>query len=170
LFFLLILSFHYTFASLNFRHLDASKVKKTTGKEYKHQTKQISKMKKMVMITLMLVGMFTAAHAQGKAEIKFDKQVINIGTFPETAAKKSVTFTFTNIGEAPLVINQVVASCGCTSPQYDKKPIAPGQKGSIKVTYDGAGKFPGYFKKSITVRTNATTEMTRLYIEGTMTE
>ena len=43
------------------------------------------------------------------------------------------------------------------------------QKGTIKVTYNGTGKYPGHFKKSITLRTNAKTEMLRLYIEGDMT-
>ena len=43
-------------------------------------------------------------------------------------------------------------------------------RGEIKVTYNGEGKFPGHFKKSITVRTNGAVEMTRLYIEGDMTE
>ena len=40
--------------------------------------------------------------------------------------------------------------------------------GEIVVTYNGTGKFPGLFKKTVTVRTNAATEMTRLYIEGEM--
>jgi hypothetical protein len=69
-----------------------------------------------------------------------------------------------------LVINQAVASCGCTVPEYTKNPIQPGEKGEIKVTYNGTGKFPGHFKKSITVRTNGDVEMTRLYIEGEMTK
>ena len=124
--------------------------------------------KKILMIVLLMASMLQTANAQGKTEIKFDKQTINLGTFPESAGEKTATFTFTNTGDAPLIINQLVASCGCTTPDYDKKPIAPGQKGTIKVTYNGKGKFPGYFKKSITVRTNAATEMTRLYIEGTM--
>lgn len=51
-----------------------------------------------------------------------------------------------------------------------QKHRLPGQKGEIKVTYSGAGKFPGHFKKTITVRTNGVPEMTRLYIEGDMTE
>lgn len=38
------------------------------------------------------------------------------------------------------------------------------------MTYNGTGKFPGHFKKSITVRSNAKTELTRLYVEGVMTE
>ena len=45
----------------------------------------------------------------------------------------------------------------------------PAGKGTIKVTYNGTGKYPGHFKKSITLRTNAKTEMVRLYIEGDMT-
>ena len=73
-------------------------------------------------------------------------------------------------GDKPLVITQAVASCGCTVPTYTKQPIQPGEKGELKVTYNGAGKFPGKFKKSITVRTNGTPEMTRLYVEGEMTE
>lgn len=44
----------------------------------------------------------------------------------------------------------------------------PGKTGVIKVTYNGKGRYPGHFKKSITVRTNAKTEMVRLYIEGDM--
>ena len=71
--------------------------------------------------------------------------------------------------DAPLVIHQAVASCGCTVPEYTKEPIQPGKKGTIKVTYNGTGKYPGHFKKSITLRTNAKTEMMRLYIEGNMT-
>lgn len=81
----------------------------------------------------------------------------------------SCVFTFTNIGDAPLVIHQAVASCGCTVPDYTKEPILPGKTGTIKVTYNGTGKYPGHFKKSITLRTNAKTEMLRLYIEGNMT-
>jgi len=79
-------------------------------------------------------------------------------------------FTYTNVGDAPLIINQAVASCGCTVPEYTKAPVMPGQKGQLKVTYNGAGKFPGHFKKSITVRTNGVVEMTRLYVEGDMEE
>ncbi|MBO4660817.1 MAG: DUF1573 domain-containing protein [Prevotella sp.] len=127
-------------------------------------------MKKILMIAMMLVSIVTTASAQNQAEIKFDKVTQNLGTFSEKDAVQTTVFTFTNVGQAPLVINQVVASCGCTVPKYEKKPIAPGQQGTINVTYNGKGKFPGHFKKSITVRSNAKTEMTRLYIEGDMTE
>ena len=127
-------------------------------------------MKKIVTILVLLVTCFTLASAQGQAEIKFDRLRHNFGTFSENSPVQKTTFTFTNIGKTPLVINQVAASCSCTIPRYDKRPIAPGQKGSIEVIYNGKGMFPGHFKKSITVRTNGKVEMTRLYIEGTMEE
>jgi hypothetical protein len=127
-------------------------------------------MKKIILMTVMLLGSFTMAIAQKSAEIKFDKVTHNFGTFSEKEPVVSCTFTFTNVGEQPLVVNQAVASCGCTVPEYTKTPIQPGEKGEIKVTYNGTGKFPGHFKKSITVRTNGTVEMTRLYIEGDMEE
>ena len=128
-------------------------------------------MKKILITTMMLFVMVSMASAQQKtSEIKFDKLTYDFGTFSEDNSVQKCTFTFTNVGNAPLVINQAVASCGCAVPSYTKTPIAPGQKGEIKVTYSGAGKFPGHFKKTITVRTNGVPEMTRLYIEGDMIE
>ena len=127
-------------------------------------------MKKVLSITLMLFACLTYAAAQQQAEIKFDKESIDLGTFSESNPVQEAVFTFTNVGQAPLIINQAVASCGCAVPSYTKEPIKPGQKGQIKVTYNGKGKFPGHFKKSITVRTNGVPEMTRLYIEGVMKE
>ena len=127
-------------------------------------------MKKYLMMTLLLLCSFTFAAAQKQAEIKFDKKTHNFGQFTEKDAVQKCTFSFTNVGDAPLIINQAVASCGCTVPKYTQSPIAPGEKGTIEVTYNGTGKSPGHFKKSITVRTNGVTEMTRLYVEGDMTE
>lgn len=129
-------------------------------------------MLKRLFGTLCLLFVISiAAFAQaGKAEIKFDKTSHNFGKFSEKQPIQKCTFTFTNTGTAPLVINQAIASCGCTVPAYTKTPILPGKKGEITVTYNGTGKFPGHFKKTITVRSNATTEMTRLQVEGDMEE
>lgn len=125
-------------------------------------------MKKFLTVAVMLACSIMMASAQ--AEIKFDKLTHDFGTFSEASPVVTCTFTFTNTGDKPLIINQAVASCGCTVPEYTKDPVQPGQTGTIKVTYNGTGKFPGHFKKSITVRTNGAVEMTRLYIEGDMTE
>lgn len=128
-------------------------------------------MKKFLIMSVMLVASVCFAMAQqNQASIKFDKMIHNFGTFSEDQPTQKCVFTFTNVGTAPLIINQAVASCGCTIPSYTKAPIKPGEKGEIKVTYNGTGAFPGHFKKTITVRTNGVTELTRLYIEGVMSE
>ena len=127
-------------------------------------------MKKLILTMLMTVCGLTVTLAQKPAQIKFEKTTHNFGTFSEKEPKVTCTFTYTNVGEQPLVVNQAIASCGCTVPEYTKNPVKPGESGEIKVTYNGAGKFPGHFKKSITVRTNGSVEITRLYIEGDMTE
>ena len=127
-------------------------------------------MKKILLMAIMLFGSMTMMLAQKPAEIKFDKVTHNFGNFSDKEPVVSCVFSFTNVGEKPLVVNQAVASCGCTVPEYTKTPIQPGEKGEIKVTYNGTGKFAGHFKKSITIRTNGAVEMTRLYIEGNMEE
>jgi hypothetical protein len=125
-------------------------------------------MKKLLFLVLMLTAGINMAMAQGKAEIKFNETSHDFGTFSEASPVVSYVFTFTNIGDAPLVIHQAVASCGCTVPEYTKEPIAAGKTGTLKVTYNGTGKYPGHFKKSVTLRTNGKTELIRLYIEGNM--
>ena len=125
-------------------------------------------MKKLLFTTLMLIAGINMVFAQAK--IQFDKSEYNFGSFPETSPVQKCTFTFTNSGDKPLVINQAIASCGCTVPSYPKAPIKPGQTGTIEVTYNGKTKFTGHFKKAITIYTNGVPETTRIYIEGTMTE
>lgn len=126
-------------------------------------------MKKLILATILSVfGLFVFAAGAGEADIKFEKTSHNFGTFPESSPKVTCTFKFTNTGDNLLVIHQAIASCGCTVPQYPKEPIKPGESGVITVTYDGTGKFPGHFRKSITLRTNAKQEIIRLYVEGDM--
>lgn len=125
-------------------------------------------MKRIALYVCLLVMSIGYAVAQGKAEIKFDKTSHDFGSFSESDPIVTCTFTFTNIGDGPLVIHQAAASCGCTVPEFTEEPVMPGKTGTVKVTYNGTGKYPGHFKKSITLRTNAKTEMLRLFIEGDM--
>jgi len=130
-------------------------------------------MKKRLLAIVGLVILHSSLfilQADAEPRITFDKTTHNYGTFSESKPVQRCVFTFTNTGDQPLVINSAVASCGCTVPKYTKSPIKPGEMGTINVTYNGKGKFPGHFKKTITVRTNGTPEMTRLYIEGDMEE
>ena len=101
------------------------------------------------MVAILAIAGLNMAFAQ--AQIKFDKLSCDLGSFPESSPVQKCTFTFTNVGDQPLIINQAVASCGCTVPSYTKTPIKPGEKGTISVTYNGKGKFPGHFKKTIEI-------------------
>ena len=90
-------------------------------------------MKKILLFTMLLFCGMNVALAQKPAEIKFDKLTHDFGTFSEKNPVVSCTFTFTNVGETNLVINQAVASCGCTVPEYSKEPIPAGGKGTFQV-------------------------------------
>lgn len=148
-------------------------------------------MMKSIIMGLLLMGIGTgAAQAQvqqhkvqvsevkvtptsgveNQAEITFETTKQSLGTFSSEDCVQKTVFTFTNTGTAPLVIHQAFASCGCTVPTFTKTPIKPGEKGQIDVTYNGKGKFPGRFSKTITIRSNATNEVVRLTLEGEMTE
>ncbi|MBO7068535.1 MAG: DUF1573 domain-containing protein [Bacteroidaceae bacterium] len=106
--------------------------------------------------------------AENYAEIKFDTLRYNFGKFSKNDPIVKCSFRFTNTGTAPLVIHQAFASCGCTVPTFTKEPIKPGETGVIDVTYNGTDKYPGHFQKTITIRSNAISEVTRLTIEGDM--
>ena len=125
-------------------------------------------MKKTLLLTIVLLIGVVSAYAQKYAEIKFETTVHDFGTFSKSAPKVTYDFRFTNVGNSPLVINQAIASCGCTIPEYTKAPIEPGKSGVVRVTYNRTGKYPGPFSKSITIRSNATRALVRLYIQGDM--
>lgn len=78
------------------------------------------------------------------------------------------TFQFTNTGDAPLVISNATASCGCTVPSWPKAPIAPGETGKIEVKFDSSGK-PNQQTKNITITANTNPAVTTLKIKGMVT-
>lgn len=106
--------------------------------------------------------------AQGTAKISPDKQVFNFGTIAEENGPASHEFIITNTGDAPLVINRITASCGCTRPSWDKSPIAPGKSTSVKITYNPQGR-PGPFYKTITIISNSDKKRFNLAIKGNVT-
>ena len=82
----------------------------------------------------------------------FDKQEHDFGSIVQGTPQETV-FTFTNTGEAPLIITDAKSSCGCTVPQYPKNtPIDPGEKGEMVVKFNGSGK--GQVTKTVTVTAN----------------
>lgn len=94
----------------------------------------------------------TDAGQQGFPVIKFDQDTHDFGTVHEGEIV-TYDFTFTNTGNAPLLIADAQASCGCTVPEWPKEPVKPGQKGTLKVSFNSAGK-EGAQDKSISIKAN----------------
>lgn len=126
-------------------------------------------MKKITLIlclTLLFVT-FEGYAKKKQAEISFVENSYNFGTIPEKGGSVSHTFEFTNTGDGNLVIVDASADCGCTVPEFPVKPIAPGHKGVIKVTFNPLYR-PGAFTKVVTVKTNGKPKKARIKIQGTV--
>jgi len=97
------------------------------------------------------------------AEIEFKVEKHNFG---EIEQNKPVTyeFEFTNTGNEPLILTNVKPSCGCTTPDWSKEPIMPGESSVIKATYNAARG--GKFNKAITVTSNGNSPTKILFIKG----
>ena len=87
-----------------------------------------------------------------QAVIKFDTDMHDFGTVLQGEVV-TYSFHFTNTGNMPLIISSVKSSCGCTVGDYPRKPIEPGERGAIKVTYDSKGHH-GFQSRVLTVMTN----------------
>lgn len=96
---------------------------------------------------------------------EFMEEAFDFGSDIIDGEKKTHTFEFTNTGNSPLIIEKVKASCGCTTPNWPKTPIAPGATGEITATYNSKGR-PGKFNKAIRITSNAATPTKVLYIKG----
>lgn len=73
-------------------------------------------------------------------------------------------FTITNTGNRPLVLTEVEPDCACTVAQWTKAPIAPGEKGTVNVTFDAEAL--GHFQKSVAIYTNAQPHLVYLKFSG----
>lgn len=112
-----------------------------------------------------LKTLVTGSIATNAASVKWINQEISIG---ETPQGKPVTFEFefTNTGKEPVLITDVKASCGCTTPDYSRSPVKPGEKGTVKAVYNAAAL--GAFTKNVTVTTSADQNPVILTLKGTV--
>lgn len=124
-------------------------------------------MKKIVQIIglLCLMVAFSAASAQQKSKIVFENLEHDFGSFKEAEGVQTTTFKFTNKGAVPLILTNVRASCGCTTPKWTREPVAPNASGEIQVSYDPKNR-PGTFNKTVTVSSNAENSTVILRIKG----
>ncbi|MCB0737869.1 MAG: DUF1573 domain-containing protein [Bacteroidetes bacterium] len=118
-----------------------------------------------ILVTIGLMAMSFSTLAPG---LKFEKTLHNFGDKVKQHQPVSCEFKFTNDGAEPLLITNVKPSCGCTTPEWPKEPIMPGQSGVIKAEYN-AEKL-GAFHKTIEVTSNATETPLSLTIKGSVIE
>jgi hypothetical protein len=117
-------------------------------------------------ITLFCLAVaFGTGLVNAQPKITFEKTEHNFGSFLEAAGVQTTTFKFKNTGNAPLIVNNVRASCGCTTPKWTRDPIAPNGSGEIIVSYDPKNR-PGAFAKSVTVGSNAQNSTVNLSVSG----
>ena len=102
--------------------------------------------------------------------VKFDEMEYDFGTVKD-GEKVTKIFKFTNTGKEPLVLTNVQASCGCTTPEWPKEAIAPGKTGEIKAVFDSTGKGTAEGasqSKTIDVTANTEPAVTNLRLFGTV--
>ncbi len=106
------------------------------------------------------------AKASGGPKMVFEDESHNFGAIKEGIVAE-YTFKFKNTGDQPLILKDVRPSCGCTTPEWSKEPVAAGKSGIIVVKFNSAGR-PGKFNKSITITSNIPDETKILFITGTV--
>ena len=94
----------------------------------------------------------SSSEKSGMPEFNFEKELHDFGQLVD-GEKVSYSFKFTNSGDAPLIISNAKGSCGCTVPNWSRDPIAPGESGSIDVTFNSSGR-SGKQNKAITLTAN----------------
>jgi|TARA_B100000809_G_scaffold191476_1_gene190163 hypothetical protein len=108
-------------------------------------------MKKLILTLLLSLFVFSLFSQSSK--IVFENSEHDFGEIQEKGGKVSYKFSFKNVGDEPLLILSVKPSCGCTTPNWSKNPIKPGEEGFIIAQYNPRGR-PGVFRKSLNVVTN----------------
>jgi hypothetical protein len=125
-------------------------------------------MRRLLSLGILLATCFFAGAQTTPAEtqdvLKLKETTHDFARIPQG---KPVYYTFeiVNTGTEALKLDNVQASCGCTTPEWSREPIAPGAMAQIKVGYNAAAE--GYFEKNITITYN-TNQNKQLIIKGTV--
>ena len=122
-------------------------------------------MKKYLLFISCLIFCAAVNAQYAQTMMKVSETEHDFGKFKEEAGRQTYDFTVTNTGTDPLVIQNVVASCGCTTPNWTKQPIPAGGTGKITANYDPKDR-PGPFSKTLSVYSNSKPEVVVLIIKG----
>ena len=127
---------------------------------------KITIMKKIFSVAFLCMLSVSTLFAQLKAPaMSFDKIVYDFGEIKEADGPVTHKFEFLNTGSEAVILKNVRASCGCTTPSWSKKPVLPGHKGFISAIYNPAHR-PGKFNKTVTITSNCKPATIKLTIKG----
>ena len=109
-------------------------------------------MQKIIALIIFTLCSNISFSQAAKIEFSAKENTIDYGRVTKGSDSGIRVFEFTNTGNAPLIITNVLSTCGCTVPTKPEAPIMPGKKGKIEVKYNMA---TGPIRKTITVESNA---------------
>jgi hypothetical protein len=131
---------------------------------------------KYALVISVLIGFSVTTSANvlptdEEEKIAADKTEHNFGTVKEDGGSVSAIFTIKNTTQVPIMLREVRATCGCTTPDWTKAPIEPGKIGQVTATYNPKGR-PGPFEKSITISISVgdKTQTIAVKIKGTVVQ
>lgn len=108
----------------------------------------------------------SAKSKQGTACMRFERRAHNFGDVPRKGGDLVYDFPFVNEGTVPLVVTRVITSCSCLKASYPKRPVAPGAKAVIRITYEPHKSEAGVFNKVIQVYSNSSTGRELITVQG----
>ncbi len=114
--------------------------------------------------TIIFPALLLCLTAAGQ-QLRFEAASFDFGLIREDGGMVSHTFRYTNAGNRAVVIEYIDTSCGCTTTDFTRKPVKPGEQGAVTVTYDPMNR-PGPFSKTLTVSANNATVKATLSITG----
>ena len=97
-------------------------------------------------------GQYVNVKTSYNTRIRLSEPIADLGKVKKGDSSVAV-FTIQNIGDRPLIINDLKTSCGCTAAVISTKEVAAGQSARVKVTYTADNK--GAFSRNVTIYSNA---------------
>lgn len=129
----------------------------------------------LLMLLIALLPSLAAADPkektpQGKARLRLHENTHHFGDVARRGGDLEHEFRFTNEGDAPLVLTRVVTSCSCLKAHFHRRPVAPGDEGSIRIVYEPQKSEPGVFNKVIQIYSNAADGREVITVQGNALE
>lgn len=121
-------------------------------------------MQQLKYIALCIAAAISLVVSAGP-HVRWSAVTHDFGAFDEDDGTVTCTFTYVNDGDEPLAITAARATCGCTTPTFTRKAVAPGDSGRVEVSFNPTGR-PGRFSKRVYIDFNTDPARSTLTIKG----